>query len=683
MTGVLPTIDGTLDDACWQSAARTGPLRVTGADASTAATEAFVLRDADHLYVGLRCAGKLAVSTRDEASERSDLAAPPIPLYLPSGSHVAVAQGLPADQLLTALTLEVWVWPAKLNSWQTFIAQHNYPTACGYGLFLDNEGRLQFYLGDGGAYRSERSLAGPVLTLREWQHVVGTWDGKIKSLWVNGRLVAQQPFEGPVQPGAAPLWLGACGSQGVAVNYLDGVMAMPAIYGKPLSADEIDARVRDRGRTPPANDAVLACWKPADERGDRVFDLSSHARHGAIVDSAADAEFADLLIDSNADRNSYYLIRMTPRDGGKITSSYLEHLPPWHDRTWQPPLAFAVSKGSGEWTAEVAIPLEVFCKNKTLASEIGFNLRRHGTRGAESHAWHGADADPSSWGTLTGIPARAHLPDPEYAAGGLSRFYRPPNRTGRSFLAEQAEQTVELGPGSAHHGSTGEVRLELEGFWLSGDPHARGIIWDLAVDETRGELYVLSDTRPVRGVAEIRVFDRRGEYLRTIMPLNPNVAPAGVRDLCRTTAREMGTVLVVPKLFEPWGEPSFYGDWWHHPQKMTLTPDGDLILSNIYKGILWRMNTDGSLPAEGWTSAYHAGRNEPFESTAWTQDMWMVPELKNYLPFHALHYPYFCFDPQGALYISAGQSTRATRQYAYHFEVSHQEVSYAPGVDRQ
>ena len=143
------------------------------------------------------------------------------------------------------------------------------------------------------------------------------------------------------------------------------------------------------------------------------------------------------------------------------------------------------------------------------------------------------------------------------------------------------------------------MKLELEGFLLAGDPHARGIIWDLAVDEQKGELYVLSDTRPVRGVAELRVFDRQGKYLRTIMPLNPTLPRSSVRDLCRKTAREGGTELVIPKLFEPWGELSMYGDWWHLPQKMALAPNGDLIMSNIYRGTLWRMRPDGELAPGG------------------------------------------------------------------------------------
>ena len=81
---------------------------------------------------------------------------------------------------------------------------------------------------------------------------------------------------------------------------------------------------------------------------------------------------------------------------------------------------------------------------------------------------------------------------------------------------------------------------------------------------------------------------------------------------------------------------------------MALAPDGDLILSNIYRGTCGGCEPDGSLPLEGWTSVYHRGRNEPFESHDWTQDFLNVQDLQNYLSFHSLHYPYFCFDRDGA-----------------------------------
>jgi len=388
------------------------------------------------------------------------------------------------------------------------------------------------------------------------------------------------------------------------------------------------------------------------------------------------AEFIELLFDSNGDRNSYYLIRIAAEEGGQVASSYNEDTPPWRDRTWQPPFESAVAKGAGGWAVELALPLEIFNKNKTLGSEMGFNIRRLGMPGGEIQCWQGTFANPGEVGILTGIPARDSLPRPEYGTRGLNRFYHPPNKALTSFLAEEEGRTISLGPGSAHPGTTGEVKLELEGFLLAGDHHARGIIWDLAVDQRKGELYVLSDTRAFRGVAELRVFDRGGKYLRTIMPLNPSLPRSSVRDLCRKTAREGGTELILPKLFNPFGEVSMYGDWWNHPQKIALAPNGDLIMSNIHRGTLWRMRPDGSLPPEGWTSAYHQGRNEPFESTAWTQDFWHVPDLKNYLPFHGLRYPYFCFDSGGLLYVSAGQSSRPTKLYAYYFEVGEQEGTY-------
>jgi len=56
-------------------------------------------------------------------------------------------------------------------------------------------------------------------------------------------------------------------------------------------------------------------------------------------------------------------------------------------------------------------------QNKTLASEIGFNIRRAGMPGQETQGWHGAFADPDQWGVLTGIPARKNLLCPNMERG--------------------------------------------------------------------------------------------------------------------------------------------------------------------------------------------------------------------------------------------------------------------------
>jgi hypothetical protein len=211
--------------------------------------------------------------------------AEPTPQPIHPGSFVHVAESLPADQPLESLSLEVWIRPWLVHGWQTFISQHNYPTACGFGLFLDAEGHLHFYLGDGADYRSEWTLRGPKLQAHCWQHVIGTWDGRTKSLWVDGERVAQQPFTGPAAAGPAPLWLGACGHDGPAVNLLDGDLAMPAVYSRALSAEEIQTRFQQEGLQRPESKGLLACWPLAEERGASIADISPHSRHGRIINN--------------------------------------------------------------------------------------------------------------------------------------------------------------------------------------------------------------------------------------------------------------------------------------------------------------------------------------------------------------------------------------------------------------
>jgi len=201
------------------------------------------------------------------------------------GSYVHVAAGLPADQPIKALTLECWVRPfrAKGDS-QALIAQHDSPAACGFGLFIGGDGRIGFYLGDGGSQRKECThAAGAALGHHKWHHVVGTWDGRTKALYLDGKLAGSWPFDGPVRPGRAPLRLGACSHGGQVGQTLDGDLAMPVLYGRALSADEITRRYAEQGLKRPTGREILACWPLDEERGEQVADASAHGRHGRIV----------------------------------------------------------------------------------------------------------------------------------------------------------------------------------------------------------------------------------------------------------------------------------------------------------------------------------------------------------------------------------------------------------------
>jgi len=221
-------------------------------------------------------------------------------------------------------------------------------------------------------------------------------------------------------------------------------------YGAPAAESEPGKRPRLRvplADSSPVVDGKLdeACWKDAARTGllritrgkpskstteafllrdgDRLYVGVSCAPKDAVKGKVEPGEppkaveCVELLIDSNGDRNSYYLIRITPEEGGKATCSYQEYTPPWYDRTWQPPFKFAVARSTGAWAVELALPFDIFNKNKTLASEIGFNVSRSGMPGGEIHCWHGTFTNPGYTGVLTGIPARESLPAPDYTPG--------------------------------------------------------------------------------------------------------------------------------------------------------------------------------------------------------------------------------------------------------------------------
>jgi len=382
-----------------------------------------------------------------------------------------------------------------------------------------------------------------------------------------------------------------------------------------------------------------------------------------------------VLIDSNGDGNSYYLIVLTKQ--GAVRASYQERYPPWHDPTWnrrRPRFQCTAAARENGWSAEFSLPFEIFDKNKTLAPTIGFNLRRFDSRERQTYCWCGSFSNPAESGFLTGIPERKRIPAPPAAAfagcyqldGGYRQGFNMPLDVGSGKVDDRP---VQLGPGSTHPESTGEVRIELEAFLMGGNVHARALIWDLAVDEKKGELFVLSAARR-KSAIELRVFDRQGDYLRTIMPFNPTLPRDSVRDLCRRTVSEGAVELVVPKLFETCGtEPSLYGEYWHMPQSLAIAPNGDLIMSNLFKRTLWRMKPDGSLPADGWTSIHHPQRNEPFESAGWLIGPWHANGLKPYLAYGKFCLPDLCFDDRGDLYVSGGVWSPLSQFYSTNWEV--------------
>jgi hypothetical protein len=212
--------------------------------------------------------------------------APPCPQLIHPGSYLHVAKGL--SRMPRALSLECWVRPWRQRGWAGVLSQMNLGVSGGYGLLLSPEGKPAFYLARTGIWDATHVDEAPIVLERErWQHLVATWDGATKQLWVDGRLAGQWGHDDQLHAANAVLRVGACGSRaGQADHFLDADIGMPAVYSRALTADEITRRCSERGGRVASGPGVLACWPLDEELGARVADASAHRRHARIINHA-------------------------------------------------------------------------------------------------------------------------------------------------------------------------------------------------------------------------------------------------------------------------------------------------------------------------------------------------------------------------------------------------------------
>ena len=208
---------------------------------------------------------------------------PPRTQPIHPGSYVHMASGLRSAP--RGVTLECWVRPWSLDRLQGLVTQEDKTSDAGFALGLGAGGYVGLFLGNGiGPDEVEVHRTAPGAVVRgRWHYVVGSWDGKRKEIWVDGRKLGEWSFEGPFVPGNHPIRLGAMGENGLALRFLDGDLAQCAVYGRALSEVEIRRRAESAGLVPAAGKDVLGNWDFSEERGDRVGDRSGRRRHGRLI----------------------------------------------------------------------------------------------------------------------------------------------------------------------------------------------------------------------------------------------------------------------------------------------------------------------------------------------------------------------------------------------------------------
>ena len=110
----------------------------------------------------------------------------------------------------TKVTVEAWVKPTSLSGLGCIVGNYNTGAGAMQILLRRSGGSFyEFWVGNGGSWYNTNSVATPSLNI--WQHIAGTWDGTVASIYVNGVLSGTTTPALSVLGNASnnPVWIGA------------------------------------------------------------------------------------------------------------------------------------------------------------------------------------------------------------------------------------------------------------------------------------------------------------------------------------------------------------------------------------------------------------------------------------------------------------------------------------------
>jgi hypothetical protein len=135
-------------------------------------------------------------------------------------------------------SIEAWVRPEPpVEGKPTTVAGKLSSTPRGYRLFVFDVQGVRWRRYDAGV---AASAAGPVLPSTSYSHIVGTWDGSVMTLYVNGKEVDESMSSLPLADTSAPFVIG---DDSESNSPFEGDIDEVAVYGKALALDQIQAHL--------------------------------------------------------------------------------------------------------------------------------------------------------------------------------------------------------------------------------------------------------------------------------------------------------------------------------------------------------------------------------------------------------------------------------------------------------
>ena len=224
---------------------------------------------------------------------------------LHSGSYVTVPDS-PLLDLSDGFTIQAWIYPTTpAGGTQGIVTRWSARLEAGYGLFVDENGDLALWTGDGTG-RVERLGAGAALRASQWYFVAASYDaraGKVSlyqeplTLWPRDASDArlQEDFS-RIQTGStggpliiAGYWTGEGDEPASVAGHFNGKIDSPRLFRRPLADDDIDALRRGSPPTKIA-EAPVGAWEfGRDFSSSHIEDASGNGLHGEAVNMPARA----------------------------------------------------------------------------------------------------------------------------------------------------------------------------------------------------------------------------------------------------------------------------------------------------------------------------------------------------------------------------------------------------------
>ena len=135
----------------------------------------------------------------------------------------------------SGFTIDAWVKSATAQTDAGIVGKWTYPFG-GVLLWLDGSGNYTLAVT---AHRANYLTTSVAPTIGAWEHVVGTWDGAMLRLYVDGNEIGSQAFTGA--PGLPTNDL-QIGDYAESNRYFEGAVDEVALYDHALTADEIAAQ---------------------------------------------------------------------------------------------------------------------------------------------------------------------------------------------------------------------------------------------------------------------------------------------------------------------------------------------------------------------------------------------------------------------------------------------------------